>query len=486
MPGPWTQAQTSDTGQRPGLYMNFQSEATALITGGLTGIVAIGGIALWGPDEVVQEIVNETEIENYYTKVETAVDLPFAISQALKGGAASVLAFRMEGVGAAKGTSILLDTIGGSLITLSGKYNGARANSFTVTVTTNAQNAVRKDITLEEGSTVLKVWTTTIDNGVSGMTDALVAQINADTTNYYVTAARVTVGNETLVNVADQVFASGNDGAAILAADYTVMMDALEVEQFSVFCTDVQDAGILTSIKTWVTDDMRGTGKKIMWVTGAALADVVASAQADAEGYNHEGIIYVYPGFKYDDFADAAQTAKGSAAAARIAGIIASRDLDKSVTFFELTDVNDVEIRLGNADIKELLASGVLVLVYDGNKFKIERGINTLTTLSSTQNSQFKKIQVMRILDGIENSMTISAADNIVGKFLNNDAGQRAMLTLMRDFLNGLAQRGIIDDDFTVEIDDQYESTGDQLYVVIGVRPIDSIEYIFVTVTVQV
>ncbi len=485
MPGPWTESEVSAAGQRPGLYLNFQAEATALITGGLTGVVALAGIALWGPDEVVQAIENETELDNLYTKVETSVDIPFMVTQILKGGAKTVLVYRLEGTGALKSTLEINDTVAANVLTVDGKYNGVRGNAFTITISVNAINAARKDVVLKEGSVVLATWVTTIDNGSSGMVQALVDQINNDTANNWITATFVAVGNETLADISAVSMATGADGAAPIAADYTAMEDAFEVENFSVFVCDTQDAGILATMKTWIITTLRGAGKKVMWVAGAALADTVATAQSDAEGYNHEGIIYVYPGFKYNNLAGVASTANGSKAAARIAGMIAGRGLDESLTFAQISDINDVEIRLSNADIKLLLASGVLVPMFDGAKYKIERGLNTLTVLGSTQNAQFKKIQVMRILDGVENALTVSASDYIIGKFLNNIAGQRAMLGLISDFVHGLARRGILAEDYTVELDDQYSSTGDQMYVKIGIRPIDSIEYIYVTVTVQ-
>lgn len=485
----WTSADVGNPRTRPGLYVNFKKEVDARIRGGLVGVVAIAGQAAWGPDEKVQEIKNENDLINFYTKDETSpFDLPFMISQSLKGGASRVLAFRMEGASVAKGTLTLKDTTATpvDVITVNGKFNGARANDFTVTIAANPDNANRKDITLKEGSTVLRVWTTRVDNGVSGMIDGLVDQVNNDPDNYYITLTKLADGNDTLANISDSSLAGGADGDPIVAADYDAAMDALQIEDFSVFVTDTQDGTILTNIESWLKNDLRGATKQVIWVTGADTGDSVSSAVTDATGYNEKGIVYVYPGFKYKDFSNVEQTARGSKAAARIAGIIAGLQLSQSPTFREITDIVDVEVRLTHSQIQTSLAGGLLLQVWDGNKFKIERGINTLTILGTEDQVNFNKIQIVRIMDAIENTLRTTANDILIGKFLNNVDGQTAIIGLFGDFLNDLAERGVIDPEFTVEISPNNDSSQDRIFVDITVKPVDSVEFIFIDVQVQV
>jgi len=487
-PGPWVDSQVGAANERPGLYANFQAEATALISGGLSGVVAVAGQSAWGPDEVVQEILNETELDNYYTKDETSpFDLPFMISQILKGGAKSCLAYRLEGTTAAKSTLSIVDTTGAPVntIDIKGKYNGARGNAFTITIAANAIDGTKKDVTLKEGATTLVVWTTTISNGGAGMMQTLVDQINDDDTNYWVTATFIAAGNETLANISATNLATGANGNAPAAADWDAAMDAFEIEDFAIFVGDTQDGTILGNIETWVKTDLRATGKKVLWITGSESADTVTAAIADAAGLDHEGIVYVYPGFKYLDFLGVQQTARGSKAAARVAGIIAGLSLAATPTFQQISDIVDIETRLTNAQVKTALAGGVLPLVWDGGKFKIERGINTLTTLATTQNSDFKKIKIIRIIDSIENALSVSVADNIVGKFLNNSNGQNAVLALIIDYLASLSRQGIIENNFTAVLDPQNPSTSDRMFVLISMKPIDSIEYVYTTIEIS-
>lgn len=484
----WTQADVGDMSLRPGLYANFQAETEALVKGGLTGRVAIGGQAAWGPVNLVQVITTEKMMEDYYTKDETSpFDLPYAIHQALLGGAKEVLAFRLVGASSVVCTLTLVDTTGSpvDVIRLDGKYAGARGNSFEITIAANPNNASRKDVTLVESGVILKKWTTRVDDAGTDMVTDLVAQINDDTTNFWLTAVKLADGNDTMADIADVSMASGANGSAPVTATYDAMLDILELEEFSVLAVDTQVTAELAAIETWLATDMRDAGKKVIWVTGSATGDVLSAAQADAQGYNNEGIVYVFPGFKYNNFAGVEVTAQGSKAAARIAGMLAGKDLNESITFASLPRINDVETRLTNQNVKDALASGIMPIVWDGSRLRVERSINTLSTPGTTQSEQFKKVHIIRILDSIQNVLRKAATDQIVGKYLNNTDGHNAVLALFGNFLDGLANRGIIDPSFVVELDDQNPPVADRLFINLTIRPIDAIEYVFMVVEIS-
>jgi hypothetical protein len=484
----WSNADVGSPSLRPGLYLNFQAEAEALIKGGLTGVVAVVGQAAWGPANTVQSIIRERELELYYTKDETSpFDLPFMIYQAMRGGASKVLAYRIVGANPAKSHLDLNDTTGApvNVIDLDGKYEGVRGDSFEITIAANPNNSVRKDVSVIENGVLLKKWTTRIDNGGAGMVQDLVDQINDDLTNYWITATYLADGNLTLANITDTPLANGDDGDALVDADYDGMLDVLELEDFYAFAVDTQAANQLDAIETWVVETMREAGKKVVFVTGSDTDDVLADAQVDAQGYNHEGIIYVFPGFKYKNFSGVQQTARGSKAAARVAGMLSGLALTQSITFKQITNIVDLEVRLGNQDVKDALASGIMPLVWDGTRIKVERGLNTLTTPGAGQSDQFKKVHIIRVIDSINNTLRKTASDQIIGQYLNNSIGQDAVLSLFGDFLFNLGSQGIIDSSFELSLDEQNPSEEDRIFINMKIRPIDSIEYIFFTVDIS-
>jgi len=425
-------------------------------------------------------------MELNFTKDETSpFDLPFMVHQALLGGAKEVLAFRIVGSGGVVSTLNLID--GGVIVSirLDGKYTGVRGNSFLVTIANNPNNALRKDVSIVESGVTLIKWTTRVDNAATGMMQDLVNQINDDVNNFYVKATFLLVGDETLANIAAVTMASGVNGGALVVGDYDTALAIIELEDFSTLAINTVISAELTAIETWVKTTMRDKGKKIIWVTGSTASDALAAAQADAQGFNHEGIVYVFPGFKYNDFLGVEQTAQGAKASARIAGMLAGKDLNESITFSTLPRINDVEIRLSNQDVSDALAAGIMPLVWDGSKLKVERGLNTLSTPGTNQSEQFKKVHIVRILDSINNVLRKAATDKIIGKFLNNNDGQKAVLALFGNFLDGLGSRGIIDPTFTLELDTQNPSIADRIFVTLKVRPIDAIEYVFMTVEIS-
>ena len=442
--------------------------------------------AHWGPQETVQSVKTIADIDNFYGVNEGATfNAQFTLRNLLLGGVSEIRAYRLVGPAGAVATDALNDDVAAPVITINGKYFGARGNAFTVQVAANAQDAARKDVTLREGSTILRTYTTRIDNTVSGMVQDLVNQINDDTANFWITAVFITAGSEELANVGATNLASGvDDEGNIVGADYTEAMDALELENIDTVYFETIDATIAgTTIPAWLLG-VRDAGKKIIWVTGSDAADSVANAKADAEGFNFEGTVYVHPGFTDDNLAGVSTSYAGFQAAARIAGMVSSTPLTESLTFKTIGDINDLVVRLGNADVKNLLLSGILVMQFDGIRFKIERGINTLSTPGATQSDIFSKIRPIKILDSVFNSISAAVDESVIG-VINNDAqGQTVVLSLMREFLKTLEDDNIINPGYTVETDPDNPPTIDRYFVKIGIQPIDSIEFIYTTIEV--
>ena len=85
---------------------------------------------------------------------------------------------------------------------------------------------------------------------------------------------------------------------------------------------------------------------------------------------------------------------------ARIAGILAGLALDRSATYFSLTEVQSVE---SYTDIEERIDKGQLLLFdeQDGNGVKIARACNSLTTFTTDKGEDFRYIKIIEALDMI-------------------------------------------------------------------------------------
>lgn len=104
---------------------------------------------------------------------------------------------------------------------------------------------------------------------------------------------------------------------------------------------------------------------------------------------------------------------------ARIAGILAGLALDRSATYFKLTEVESVEVY---EDIDTLIDKGELLLIdeQDGDGVKIARACNSLTTFTTDKGEEFRKIKIIEGIDMITDDIRDTFKKYYVGKVIND------------------------------------------------------------------
>lgn len=466
--GTWSM---TDRPVRPGFYMNFQAAAQATIQPGARGRVAIPVKANWGPVKQVVEITSEKElIDTYGTdRLDSGFTAYDCIRLALLGGAKTVLGYRLADSTAAKASISLQDGEGTDVLTLTTKYETTRPLSVTVRDDI-VDPTNRQDIMLYEGTKLIYTFTYAKDS-----IDATVKAINGDTGNVWVTAKKVKDG--TLVNTLSQDFAGGNAGIADISnEDYIDAMAVFEARVFDTFAPDgMTDASLQTTVKSWA-ERLRSEGKDIVAYMGGTAADDtnIAVANTRSHGFNSEsvanvGVTGVLDGAEYGS----AQTA------CYFAGLASGQALTESLTY-ATTIFDDVKPRLTNNQVISAIQAGTLVMVNDGEKVRIEKGINTLTSLKEGQNNAWKQIKCIRIMDAIQADTSKAANDSYIGKILNNDDGQTSLICALKLYFEGIAGT-LIADDFTVEIDTEKMAlaSGNEFFWKWDARVIDSMENIY-------
>jgi hypothetical protein len=311
-----------------------------------------------------------------------------------------------------------------------------------------------------------------------------VNMINNDDAHYWITAAFIEDGNETFVNASAALAGGVDHENGVVAADYVEATDAFENEDFSTVYFDQAPGAILTTCGAWV-NTVRAAGKKIIMVTGSDSGDAVSAAKTDAEAFNNEGIVYIHPGYTDDNEGAVLTTYHGYLAAARVAGIIAGQTFRETPTFQQISGITDLVVRLGSTNVKSLLTSGIVPLVYDGRNFKIERGVTTLSNPSTTQSADNQKIKIVRILDNINNAVVNAISDTIIGQVSNDDQGRSMVISLITNFLYTMSVDGAIEETYTVEEDPANPPVDDRFYIRIGLTPIDAIEFVYLTVEIS-
>lgn len=136
----------------------------------------------------------------------------------------------------------------------------------------------------------------------------------------------------------------------------------------------------------------------------------------------------------------------------RIAGILAGLPFTRSATYFELAEVETItEIEDANAAID----NGELILINDGEKVKIGRGVNSLTTVTAEQKEDWKKIKIVDVMDMIIDDVRNTFNDNYVGKVQNTADNQILFIVAVKAYFKGLAAESILEPSYnnTAEID---------------------------------
>ena len=183
---------------------------------------------------------------------------------------------------------------------------------------------------------------------------------------------------------------------------------------------------------------------------------------------------------------------------ARIAGILAGLALDRSATYFKLTEVESVEVY---EDIDTLIDKGELLLIdeQDGDGVKIARACNSLTTFTTDKGEEFRKIKIIEGIDMVTDDIRDTFKQYYVGKVINDYNHKMLFISAILVYFSEI-KGNVLDADApnTVDIDTTWQSnyaklhgddpttmsvmeirqynTGDTLALVGDIRLVDAME----------
>lgn len=255
---------------------------------------------------------------------------------------------------------------------------------------------------------------------------------------------------------------------------YSTIRDAYEAETFNVFVypTVVPEAE-LTSTKSWVARN-RDEGKHFLYIAGGT-----AEEDADIELGNARSVIlkdeYVVNLVSGVILPDDTEV-QSADFAPYIGGLIAATAINKSITYTEVP-VADVTKRLTNSQIKSALVAGSLVLIKDGNVVRIEQGITT-----DSDETKRGKIRIVRGKQAIATDIPATARANYIGKVDNNPAGQAALISAVKRYMQTMENNNVLMNP-TVVLSKETPSEGDSVFLDIAYTEVDSMERILITVT---
>jgi len=435
--GTWT----TQNKTRTGVYINFRTEQQALGTLGERGIVSLPLALSWGPAKQVITVEAGADTFEVLGYPITAPQL-LLVREALKR-ARTLLLYRLN-----TGTQALA-TVGG--LTVTAKYGGARGNDISVIIQANIDDPAKFDVkTLVAGQEVDSQTVATLDE----------LQANA-WVNF--------TGTGDVTPTAGTPLTGGTDGT-VTAQDYLDYLAAIEVHDFQTIGLTATDTATKEVFVSFVKRLREDEGKKIQ---------VVVENYPEAD---YEGVISVKNGVVLAD----GTTLTAAQAVAWVAGATAGAAANQSLTYQAYDGADDVAPRYTNSQIVAALQNGEFVFIPMDGRAVVEQDINTLHTFTPEKGKAFSKNRVLRVLDGLANDYMRVFSQSYIGKVPNNDDGRSLFKSEIINIVNQYQNIGAIQN-FDPQADLEVLPGADSDAVVVNqwVQPVDSIEKIYMTVTVR-
>lgn len=116
----------------------------------------------------------------------------------------------------------------------------------------------------------------------------------------------------------------------------------------------------------------------------------------------------------------------------RIAGVLAGLPLTQSCTYYVLDEIVDTDVP---DDPDKEIDSGKLVIVFDGEKYKIGRGVTTLQKVTQEEPEEYKKIKIVEGMDVIRHDIFSTFEENYVGKVTNSYDNKQMFVGAVNTYL---------------------------------------------------
>lgn len=439
------------TGQnkvQPGVYINTRSKSSIVPNVGDRGIVAIAEPLSWGPLGKVQAITPGEDLRPYIGYDITAEKAMF-LREMMKGsdttpGPREILLYR-PGKGGKKASV----TVGG--LTVSALHEGTRGNSISIAVQAIPDGESEYDVS------------TAVDGAI--VDEQRVTGIGGLSANGWVAFS----GTGELTATAGAPLADGAD-PTVSTADYASFLAALEPYQFDIVVYDGEDSTVIQAFAAFVKRISDSLGKKCQAV------------MAMAQGCDSEWVISVNNGVRLSD---------GTGLTAQqatwwLGGAEAGALYNDSLTYAQYPGAMEASPKLTDKQVTEAIQSGEIVFIDTFGRVKVCTDINTLTSFSAEKGKEYSKNRVMRVLNQICNDVYGHFSNYYIGKADNNDTGRNLLKGWLVGYLNEMQANGGIQNFESTDVEVLAGKSVDSVAVNAAIQPVDSIEKIYMTVTVSV
>lgn len=439
---------TSQNKVRPGAYINFESGNIVSAEVGVRGIATMGLELDWGAEDTLIELTMEDLLTgNSLVKTGLVADDAAALTPYLALENASLLKIYRLNKG---GTKASLTTAGG--LTVTAKYNGTFGNKIALLITAAESSKFNVEI-YADGYLVDKQVVATIAELVN---------------NDFVTFS----GTGTLAATVSTLLTGGTNGTMPtgdgLATRYNDYFDLLRATKWHCLALLITTGTIQDNVIAFIREMREDEGKYVQAVI------------AGHGGADYEGIINNINGVVINDTSISAATF-----CAWVAGATAGAAINESLTGKIVNDATAIVNPKTSLEITEELGQGHFLLSLNQNgTVKVEKDINSLHTFT-TKSYDFSKNRVIRELDEIGSGIENIWETTYLGKVTNNTNGLTLFRSSIISYLTELANNNAID---TFDTNNVVVTAGediDSVVASIAIKPLDSMEFLYMTVNIQ-
>lgn len=429
----------------PGVYINFKAAAQQNVNVGDRGTVAFPAPLPWGKEGIIK-LEAETYLQDAVKQIGFyPIDPRIRHITAAMSHAKTVLIYRLGAKGATKASA----TIG--TLTATAKYGGLRGNDLKIAIQSNIDNPGTYTVqTLLDGEEV--------DSQVASTADQVVSN---DFVDFKGTGALTATAGTPLVN--------GTAGTGGMG-EWSDAFTAFESEEFNVLGIPVDDLSV------------------------KQLAVAFTKRLREDEGKKFQAVLYNHPQADYEgviSLKNSVVTSDGVTVDPifllwEIAAMEAAANINQSLTYATVPNAVDVTPKYTQSQIIDALQNGELVLTAANGQVRIEQDINTLTTFTTDRSRAYRKNRVIRTLDSIANDLKTNFDENFIGKVNNDEDGRNLLKAATISYLDTLQGLGAIQNfDSQNDIEVLPGNDIESVIINLGIQPTDSMEKIYMTITVR-
>lgn len=445
---------TAQNKRRPGAYVNFKSVPRALASIGTRGTITVPMLSMeWGPEGQLIELnssdlIDGKSIEKIGFSGFDAEALPF---RAMLSHCQKALIFRMDNTGTVKASAEVND--GG--LTATAKYSGEAGNNIHVAVIKSDQDDDLFDV-------ITFYRLVEMDRQTVETIDELVSNSWVDFSG----DGALVVTEEAGVPLKGGK--SGTPGTGDLGTNY---IQALRGKQWDVMAFGWVFSNFGPAMEQYIRFNREDIGiARQLVINGDTSAD-------------YEGIISTMN----QGFVDSnGERCDPETFTLYVGSLTAGAEITDSRTGFVIPGATEIINPVDETEFDLFLDEGYFLLSRrrDG-AIVVEQDINTLHTFTQDKNREFSKNRVLRTLDEINNTITLTFERSYLGKVNNNDTGRTSFKADCIHYLNSLQENGAIQNfDPTQDIVVSQGNDVDSVVVDLGIQPVDSMEKLYMTVNV--